>query len=292
MQQVHQNIERYLDGDLNQAELAEFEAALQADPNLAESLARHREMTQRLDALRLRNKVKAATQAQHHRGQTLYTRRRYWALAASLVLLASAIWFFYQQTSPLRSDWADQPVSPSPSEQPAPLPETTPLEPTPEQVPNAQPDAQRSRQLALAREYILQPSSSMIRDAAQQPDASASKTIARQAAEAYEKQHYRQAADLLKNDALVAEDDALRFLRANARFQAEQFPQAASDFEALKQSFQFKHEARWNFILCLLAEGKNDQVGPALKAMREETDFPFQERAARLSEALLIHGSR
>lgn len=289
MEHAHQNIERYLTGDLNGAALAEFEQALQSDSALAQSVAQHREMMQRLDALRIRNKVKAATQTQRQSsGQALYTRRKYWALAASFVLLAAAIWFFYQQGNPERSDWVEEPVPPSPAEQPIPAPETAPLEQTPDAPPSStQANEKQSRQLALARTYLIQPSSSMIRDAAQQSDPSAPKSMAQQAAEAYEKRDFRKAADLLKNDSLIEQDDAIRFLRANARFQIGQFPQAASDFEALHQSFQFKHEARWNALICLLAQGKNEQAEHQRKAMLQEEDFPFKGMATRLGQALL-----
>jgi len=286
MEQAHQNIESYLNGDLSELELIEFEHALQSDASLAESVAQHREMMRRLDALRIRNKVKAAARTQRQTGQARYVQRKYWALAASLVLIAAAVWFFYQQVNPERSDWVDKPVPPNTTEQPVPIPETAPADQIPDTSPDSKPDDKRPRQLALAREHILLPSSTMIRDAAQQSDVSAPKTIAQQAAEAFEKQQYRIAANLLKNDPVVEQDDALRFLRANARFQIGEFAKAALDFEALQQSFQFKHEARWNAMLCLLAQGKSAEAKHLLDAMLQETDFPFQEKAKHLKQAI------
>ena len=51
MDKFYENIERYLLGELTGNELRDFENALQSDPTLAKSVAQHKELMQRLDAL-------------------------------------------------------------------------------------------------------------------------------------------------------------------------------------------------------------------------------------------------
>lgn len=60
MENFYEKIERYIHGELEGGALTDFENALKTDTELVQSVARHREMIQRLDALRLRKKVVSA----------------------------------------------------------------------------------------------------------------------------------------------------------------------------------------------------------------------------------------
>ena len=58
MENFDEKIEPYLLGELSEAELIAFEKLLKTDAALAKSVAEHREMMERLEALRLRKKIK------------------------------------------------------------------------------------------------------------------------------------------------------------------------------------------------------------------------------------------
>ncbi len=276
MDDFYQKIERYLLGELEERELAAFEDALQTDAALAQSVAQHREMMERLEALRLRNLVKSTTMQQANSMATRGPSLLFGIVAASLLVLATTFWYFNRSVEP--------PLPPAN----LPVPTTqTPVEkkqtPAPEQ-PKEKPEA-KPNLIALAREFQEKPSQSLVRDAAQTSNP-ATKTTTEQATEAFFNKNFRLAAQLLQDDQIVLPAEELRFVRASARLNAGQFEGAAADFDALKGSFQFKHEARWNFLLCQLALGKNKEASVLLQAFVDDADFPFRQKALELRSKL------
>jgi len=287
MEKFYQNIERYLLRELTGNELAAFESALQSDATLAKSVAQHRQMLQRLDALRLRNKVKAAIPPHAAKQVAMYANRKFWAMAASLIVLAAAIWFFNQPAQTNSGLVGNQPQKPQTDTLTSP-PNETPLS-TPD-VPQAnkprEKPLEQARLIALARIFQELPSQTFVRGASQTAGDISQKTRAQLAAEAYDSNNFRLAAELLKDDKQVLQDEDARYIRANARFHIGQFAEAANDFDALKDSFHFKYEARWNFLLCQIALGKTEQAKALLHAMIADQDFPFRAKAMELKEEL------
>ncbi|MBC7777176.1 MAG: hypothetical protein H7246_17220 [Phycisphaerae bacterium] len=290
MENFYQNIERYLLGELAGGALTAFENAMQSDPALAKSVAQHREMMLRLDALRLRNKVKSATASQRVNPTSINTQRVFMVIAALLVLLAASFWFS-KQFSESRSEKAEsqpQTTQPDtlktpPNQIPTPIPdEFQPKKPT--EKPKGKPQL-----IALAREFHDQPSQTFVRDAAQQAGDTSPKTQTQRAADAFYNQNFRLAAELLKDDKQVMQDEGARYIRANARFNIGQFSGAAKDFDALKDSFQFRHEARWNFLLCQIALGNIETAKNLLAKMVEEDDFPFRAKALKLQGEIILN---
>lgn len=288
MENFYQNIERYLLGELTESEQIAFENALQSNADLARSVSQHREMMQRLDALRVRNKVKLAITPHRAKSAAMYTNRKFWALAASLVVLLAAIWFFNQPARTNREIVENMP--------PTVLTDTlkTPTGKPPNPIPD-KPQANQSKEkllknpqlIAQAREYLVQPSQTLVRDVTQPEGEMSPKTPAQLAADAFEKRNFRLAADILKEDSRVMEDEDARFIRASARFIIGQFAGSAQDFEALKTSFQYTHEARWNFLLCQMAVGNMTTSRTLIAEMVEEKDFPFRAKAVELEGKLL-----
>lgn len=283
MENCYQNIERYLLGELTESELSTFERALQSDVELAKSVAHHREMMQRLDALRLRNKVKSARTPKVMKAGAMYVNRKIWALAASLVVLMAAIWFF---NLPVKTN--QEIVK---NEYPTVLPDTLkiPTGETPNPIPDkppANPSTEKSQKnpqlIALASKYLLPPPQTLVRDATQPEGGMSAKTPAQMAAEAFEKRDFRLATEILKEDGQVLEDEEARFIRASARFKIGQITGAAKDYEVLKTSFQYKHEARWNFLLCQIALGNKGTAQSLLAEITAEPDYPFRDKALKL----------
>jgi hypothetical protein len=288
MNPLFDKIEPYLLGELTGPEREAFEQVLRSDPDLARAVKRQREIVLRLDGLRLRHKVKAALggRAEPEQKAALRVVRLAWAVAASLVLLVAALWFLYRPPAENVRDTAQQPPAiarpdtlvrtetPAPGDVPAP--EAPPPGPSP---------ATRTNLVALARGYLAGPSASRLRGSAGSGQAPEDRTPAERAAEAYERQDFRQANELLA-DELVEQDEEARFLRASARFQTGLYSAAAADFKALEKSFQFRHEARWNFILSQLALGNREEARALLTAAAADPDFPFQTKAAELGRKL------
>ncbi|MFN0034544.1 MAG: hypothetical protein ACKVUS_05710 [Saprospiraceae bacterium] len=296
MENYHEKVEGYLLGELSEHERAAFETRLQADAILAKSVEQHREMMYRLDALRMRAKVKSVlleTSSGGAKTTQIFASRSFWAMAATLVLLAAAVLFFRSPSTKTKSEVVGNQspmVTPETSfenknatqnETPAPQqskPQTAkPIENT---------NKKSAQLLALARKFHIQPSQAFVRSAVEKEGGTSLKTPAQLAAEAFEQKNYRLAAKLLQEDKMVGADETTRFLRASARFQIGQFASAALDFDALRNSFQFKHEARWNFLLCQIAVGKTKLAKALLAEILADEDFPFHSRAVELNTAL------
>ncbi|MEL6923564.1 MAG: hypothetical protein AAFO94_05900, partial [Bacteroidota bacterium] len=110
-EEKYNNIERYLDGELNQTEQQQFEQALQSDTALREELDLHRELSETLRGERihaLRNVLKktdaswqmpaVAPTSESGSGQAKVVRRpfRRWvaaAAAAVVLLMATLFWW-------------------------------------------------------------------------------------------------------------------------------------------------------------------------------------------------------
>ncbi|MFN0176043.1 MAG: hypothetical protein ACKVU0_15435 [Saprospiraceae bacterium] len=290
MGNFYQNIEPYLLGELTGSDLTEFENALQSDAALAKSVAQHQEMLQRLDALRLRKKVKAAIAAPEETSVAMYSSRKIWAMAAALTVLVAAIWFFNQ---PAQTNSGIVEIQPQKSQNDTlKTPPSEPLNPTPG-IPQAnkqrESPKEQSKLIALAQDFQERPDQTFVRGVIQAEGDLNQKTPAQLAAAAFESNNFRLAADLLKDDKYVLDDEDARYIRANARFAIGQFAEAAKDFDALKDSFQFRHEARWNFLLCQIALGNMEISKVLLAEMVTEQDFPFREKALELAKKLNGH---
>jgi hypothetical protein len=295
MENFDEKIEPYLLGELSEAELIAFEKLLKTDASLAKSVAKHREMMERLEALRLRKKVKKALappSINAAKVAPMWADRAVWMVAASLMLIAAALWFFTRQTDSAAPQMADHPAQPSDV---LPTPDSTGTDqtaqkqlPTPD--PGDSPDdglaVNPSRRLALAREYLRRPNDTDIRNAATVENPAAEKTTLQLSAEAFDKGNFALSANLLRDDKTVEEDEMAQYLRASARFQIGQYAAAAADFDALKTSFQFKHDARWNYLLCQLALGDMKLVNRLLAGMLADKDYPFHEMAVALKTKL------
>lgn len=106
MDQFYNNIEAYVNGELEGNALQEFESAMTSDTALQQAVAQHREMVARLGALRLRQTVKKNLVRPSEAGVSFTISRRLLAAAASLVLVAAAVYFWLQTPKPDKPDIA------------------------------------------------------------------------------------------------------------------------------------------------------------------------------------------
>jgi hypothetical protein len=280
-------IEAYLQGELNEQDLSAFEQALKTDPELGRAVVQYNDLHQRFVGMLLRKKVGTALQ-----GKQAAKPRSTWRWIWSGIAGAGILVLFFGLFSD-KSATSSQPNPPAnPPEINKKAPENPP--PAPVTVPgqSIQPKG-TSRPLlpvtghpiAFAQEFYVSPTGRLIREANEQ---ATEKTALQQADDAFADQQYHLSATLLRDEALIGDDESARFLRANARFKDGQFSAAGKDFQQLENSFKYKYEARWNLLLCEIAQGNAHKpaVRSVLKEMIADTDFPFQEAAVRLKTRL------
>ena len=275
MERFYNNIEPYLLGELSGDDLTAFEKALHLDPSLAKSVAQHSELMQRLDALRLRDRVKSSIREEQKKPALRIAYKTTLAILAALTLIFGALWFFDHpaETSPLNPNHQPSQIPPPPN-----TPADNPIAQQPSKV-IQQPNESPAPSLALARKYFEQPNPGFIRSVQTKAE---QKSALQLAAEAYGDMDYRRALAYLGLISITPQDEEALYLRANAYFQVGRFANAAQDFDRLKDSFQFKHNALWNLLLCQIALGETDKAKVMLSKIVGDVDAPFHKKALDL----------
>lgn len=266
-------IEAFLDGELNSADAAAFEQAMRSNPELKQAVDQQRMLQQRLLGLQMRKKVAAAL----NDTPPVAPKKNYlgvWITALALAGMALwALWPAQHLPSP------DQPTPPLPTETaPSSSPTATPL-PDARPVPRQKP-TQGTRVMALAQSYMVAPPDELIRaTSAKEP----SDSPLQKASNAFARGEYALTCTLLQGEILP---ESSTFLRACACFKIGQYKEASADFKTLENSFQYQYEAKWNRLLCEMALGNQRFVQKDLERMVADKDFPFNALAKRLKKAL------
>jgi tetratricopeptide (TPR) repeat protein len=265
MENPYDKIELYLLGEMEEPEKSAFEEAVEKDAGLKTSLAQHRTGVAQLDAARLRGKVKAEMLKTKKHGSNLWA----WALGAALLALLAYWSLPFNQTE-----------APSPQSAPAPSPVPTP--PIAGTQTGTLPDNNRPNPaLALAKRYQQRPTLDMLRSTS--PDGSSA--ALRDALDAYEQGAYSTALQRLSEVPKLQENEIALFLRASVYFAQGNFDQAARDFEGLATSFQYKHDAHWNYVLCLWASG-DARAKTLMDNIASDPDSPFRKEAMLLMKQM------
>jgi tetratricopeptide (TPR) repeat protein len=278
MDNPYDNIESFLNGELQGKALIDFEDALRTDTDLAEAVNAQRQMLQQLDFWRLKTKVETAL-AHPPTPKRSPTKYLFWAICAALLSGGVAWWIAHpRKTQP--------PVSP-PTETPTSRPIAT--QPIPSSVPP--PDVKippgpahttpPTKWRSLAQAQIIAPEMTQLRG--EIPVGNGSDAL-KNAELAYQSGDYKKVLRLLSTP--DGDDEAAPFLRAHAHFQLGDYALAGRAFAQLERSFQYRHEARWNAMLCQLAQGDTAAARRALRIMQGEAAFPYQDKAARVKDLL------
>ena len=278
-------IDPYLNNELSESERTEFEAALAQNPALAEELAQHAALQQRLEGMRIRQKVaNALLHIPPPPRQLWYTKPRNWLLPFFFLLLAilSGWYFFVRSTPKTQTNIPQTPAQDRQQEKtPAPQqPDTLP----PTTLPMAEKKAAHPSKsyLALARVYQQEPAVGYVRSATP----NTLPTPVQLALNAYEQKQYQRVIELLNSETQVDTDEMALFLRASAHMRLANWNAAARDFATLNNSFQYRHEARFNQVLCQLNGSKSTVARKKLQEMANSTDFPFHQQAAEILKKL------
>jgi hypothetical protein len=283
MESFDNQIEKYLSGELTSEQLHDFETALKADPALAQKVADHRAVIHQLDALRLREKVRNTLRTTP--APTPFFQKYFWQiLALACLFLFAGIWVSSTSKTPHRNHTPEQPTTIDSVSSGQPIAPSVPIAP-PAVADQKQMAQKRVRETALAKSFYQKPLSSGIRNT--ETTSTVVNNAISEAYAAYEKGDAAGASKWLRSDALVTKNEAVRYLRANSLFQSGQFAAAATDFDALSNSFQYKHEARWHFLLCQLALGKTTWVRQQLGTMVDDSTFPLSQEARKLQQKLM-----
>lgn len=284
----HLSVRAYLLERLSPAERADFEAALQSDPELArEAALQFAEM----EAGEMLLEAQARAWIQEQR-QARRRRNRFWLsqkplgvlLAAAVVFLAVAIWWF----RPPEKRGAVPPSAARQTPETRPAPATLPSGDTARVTPagvadhSADPVPVRpDRYLALAVENLPEPALHALRS----PVADSAQGYYRRAEAAYARGDFHLALFLLgRTDSTQRQLSA--YLSAQALFRLRRFDAAAEQFSYLAgiQSRQFRYDSEWGLVMCHLAQKKRRPV--ALDALRKIANTPEHPYAAK-AEALM-----
>ncbi|HLP93849.1 MAG TPA: tetratricopeptide repeat protein [Saprospiraceae bacterium] len=271
MKNWHHNIEAYLLGELTEPEKMAFEQALQQDPELAQATEAHREVLQRLEALRLRRVVQAALAPRPP------ARSWWWVWLLLATGIGSMVFMFFPK--PIKPDF------PPPTE-------SAPIEPIAQKTPDTlapptrpeQPVVLSIRQWAsLVKKHQVKPNAATLRS--DQVVTPSEKTAFTRAQEAYHAGRFAEALQLLEQ---APDDEDVRYYRANTLFQLQRFTEAGKVFKALETSFQYGQEARWNGFLCRAGSGQLQRAQVRNEALKLAADPSFEYRtfAAQLAREL------
>jgi hypothetical protein len=279
MEKFYLQIEDYLLGELSEGEKTLFELELNQNEDLARAVAAQRQLQERLEAKALRKRVQLAIESIKTPKNQLRKSTYLTIAMIGVFLLGFGYWFWPR---PAREENNVVPTPPQKEEIFAEKPNTAPAPPV---DPELTPAAQTPSFKPLAMAYYKIPPNDQLRgdQAASQPNSTLE--LARTA---FYQKNYPKASALLEPESLVSSDDASRYLRAHARFNAKLYQKAANDFLKLQQSFEYKYDAQWNLLLCYLALGpeKEMAIKQLLQQMTSNKDHPFYTEARKIKSQL------
>ena len=277
MQDLDSKIEAYLAGELNPEETAEYEKELQHNSELYESVQEQRELRERLEGFRVRQKVaNALSENQRSSNWSLSGKSIFIAL---LMILTFCLWYFTRK-QPQAVNTANpviekkEPVMPSsPKSQVEPVVEAPEkIEPKPKSTPS------KSRLMALAKQFYQPPNTAITRSSGENNSAS----DIQRAKQAYEDEQYEDCLEILLTLGGSVQPSEVRYLLASTYFTLGNYKKAAEIYTSLESSFIYQYDAGWNLIMCQLAEGKLDKAKELLAALSEDPQAPYKARAQEL----------
>ena len=286
MSNQEDKIESYLLGQLSGSELQEFEIELKNSPELLRLVDQHRTVIKRLDAYRIRTKVKSeiANNSQKKGNSNLK-----WVIgvAASFLIITMITWFFILSDNSFKNgefthegsddinqsfDSLSLKINPiDTSEQLAAIDENQNESTTTEIIGRRK----------IATLFLVFPMLTHVRDL-EKLDSSDIKNSFVIAKQAFDKQNYKEVLKYLDRYKINPDDGELLFIRAISNFKTGAFDKAALDFNLLKSSYQYKAEADFNFMLCKLAQNKIPATLQLINSMIKDKEYQYRSQAIAL----------
>lgn len=275
----HQSIRAYLLERMPAADREAFEAAMAADPVLAQDVALQLGEIE-IGEMLLEEQARGWIAA-HRRQRTawgLFGLKKQVVvtlLAATIALVLAAVWWFRTPETARDTPPVIAHQAPPPPVATAPNGDTAPAQPV-------RPPA--DRYLALARENFQEPPLHTLRTPAPANAAS----YYRQAEQAYSRGEYQHSLDLLAHTDST-QQQLTAFLEAHALFHLGRFQAAAGQFSFLidSNSRQFRYDSEWGLALCRLAEKATRQKAlDLLRSLAGQPDHPYAGRAQTFLKTL------
>lgn len=300
-------IERYLKGELPDAERQELERMIENDAEFAEDVSVMRLMLTTLedrDQVKFHQQITAAwdagnddekeepeidTPAGDRTLRAGWSRRR-WLLAAALLLaaVAAGVWQYYQiQPVPPIVNQQETPQDPPPV---APVPQDSVEKPAPPVRPQAQntPKKPNPQYIAMAKTYYASaPDFSNLRKADGSIPVDSLPVLQRAERAFFDKQHEKVIQLLARPDANVRESAI--YLRGHAHFNAGHYEAAARDFQTIVQlQNYYADDAEWYLLLSnlVLYGPKSDIVRGQLEKITSDAEHPKFDKAKKLRDQI------
>lgn len=286
MSNLENKIESYLSGVLTGSELVEFENELKNNQELANLVDHHRGMIKKLEAYRIRTKVKSAL-AKNSQKHVNLNLKWFIGIAASFLIITVFTWFFILSDNSFENKQLTQKGNDNKNQSADSLNlKNSPIDTIEKLV--AFNDSQNEpastdiiERRKIATVFLVFPMFTHVRDL-ENLDSSEIKNSFVFAKQAFDRQNYKEVLKYLDSYKITMDDEELFFIRAISNFKTGAFDKASIDFNLLKRSYQYKAEADFNFMLCQLAQNKILSTKQLLNSMIEDKDYQYRSQAIAL----------
>ena len=287
MNRYYEQIEDYINNELSHDERKAFEDAMNADPTLFAEVSKQQETIWSLQAAAMKTKVKSALKSEQKSSINLinYSILKY--AAVGLILISFSVYYYFKNDKEAATQFAEQKIFVSDStdtvNESNQIIDT--LDPAPIVEESNQADIESIRDLSFVDTYASVPDNSLLRNI--KPEISAEKSLFENYLVLLEHHEYKTLIKELVKDSNMSNEN-LKFILGHAYMKTGDFKRASEIYNSLLTSFQYKHDARWNLLLCNihLSKSINNQIQSDLNRMIKETDFPFSEQAYDLNNRL------
>lgn len=283
---MHPDTEAYLNGELKDKALEQFEVELSRNPALQEEVERLRPVLRDLKQAGLSRKIKAAI----HTRKTQRRNQRIGIILGVLLGLGCLGWFWFRlrenETKTLAPNFTEQPVNITKDTVPdlylQDQQRESPQKPVAENSLNEPRDITARRQyLAIAQRHYQQSSEF-------DPLRSGQQRKFEEARAAFLEKKYDEALKLIKG-AEVNNSPEAQYLEAHILFYQSQFEQASRLFDAIATdpaTGTDREPAEWYALLAMLAQGKIAIVETRLKKILADDQHTYYLLAKNLNAAL------
>ena len=299
------DIEKYLNGEMNEEERQQFEQLLAQDPQLQAALEEGRALIDRLHTQMLREKITAALQPDGVNENKKQKPVRKWLwMSIVLILVLSALFFFYKKSEKpkLNNTLSDPPADILDSIDP------DDVNPLPEDLDTEEPVIDENREVnpPIAGDLTIPPSD--IRPDVRGEEGletdwdklveSVWKTRFEVEPETYnapfkpslillgENKFTDAFVELQLLEMTLSENDTLAFLKGYCLLELREGEEAIKYFEKIREENDWQPMLDWYKTLAYLLTGDQPEIMKLLEPIARTPDHPFQEEAKKLLNQL------
>lgn len=289
----HDHIEDYINEELNEQDRLIFENHLKNHPENKLIVDQFIATKQKLEALRIKNKVQVAIKS--HKNN--FTTFKVAVIAAFLMIGITGFWLFMPKGSvgnniePSAKTTNDSTIYQKVDAQQA-KPIDSPAinkkmkQPIAEKIgKNKKHEQNNSIQSKLLIKYLALISFPVLRTDEDKISPQNAK-ILDEVKVAISEGYFKKASLLLQQLKNYPDQEVIRFYSAYCYFQLNQMQSAEPIFKSLTSSFQFGFDAEWNFFLCLLANDKRDEAKRLQAKIESDRNHPYYKKVVALKNEI------